>query len=444
MRADLSRRAFGALVTAAGVAYARASAGRARTLPGGKISLRVPWPTSALDPHRLDDGLAAIFGDALFDTLYAHDGAGGFVPSLAEAEPEIEGTTLRVALRAGLRTGRGRPLDARAAAASIARARGAGARAWLADVPAPRIEGRWLIFAMKDAGRLMRALASPLVAIVRADFSPESPDGTGPFRLGSRGGSLVLARNPFAARGPAFLEEITLGSARNLDASLVAFERAQDDIGWLGSGLYSTRPGSRAFDVGPVAHAVLATGQDVTPWNAPGAAQAACDSVPTQKLSSLAVGPAWRSTADDGWGGPPATLLVRDDSPWLMELARTLAAVLSRPAHEIVAKPVGPAEIAQRRASRSYPLLLDVVRPLLHGALGAAVALATADDPTRAADLVRHPPKNDLSPRAVARSLRLGIVGEVRVQGGQMPDLTLVPSTSTHGVDWGACHTRSR
>jgi peptide/nickel transport system substrate-binding protein len=253
----------------------------------------------------------------------------------------------------------------------------------------------------------------------------------------------VLAKNPFAARGPAFLEEITLGSAQNLEASLVAFERAQDDIGWLGSGLYSPRPGSRAFDLGPVAYAVLATGQDVAPWNAPGAAQAACDSVPPQKLSSLAVGPAWRSTSDDGWGGPPAALLVRDDSPWLMELARTLAAVLSRPAHEIVVKPVGAPEIAQRRASRSYPLLLDVVRPLLAGPLGAAAALATLDDPARAAEIVRHPPKGDLSPRAVAKGLRLGVVGEIRVQGGQMPDLTLVPSTSAPGVDWGACHARA-
>ena len=61
---------------------------RGRTPYGGRVVLHAPWPLGALDPHRLDDPAAAFFGEAVFDTLYARDDAGAFVPSLAEGDPE--------------------------------------------------------------------------------------------------------------------------------------------------------------------------------------------------------------------------------------------------------------------------------------------------------------------------------------------------------------------
>ena len=397
-----------------------------------------------MDPHRLEDATAAIFGDALFDTLYARDESGAFVASLAEAEPEPEGASLRVRVRAGLRTAKGRGLEARDAAAAIARSRGLGGRGWLADIPTPKVEGRSLVFAMRDANRLVRALASPIVAIVPSGFSPEAPDGTGPMKFATRGDALVLARNPLAARGPSYLEEVVVTPAPDLAASLRAFESGTDDLGWLGSGLHEPRPGSRPYDLGAVAWAVLFTGREATTWDVPGVAQRICDGIPPARLSYLALGPAWTTEPEQGWGGPPTTLLVRDDAPWLVELAKAIAATISRPSHEVTARPVPNAELAQRRAARNHTLALDVVRPVAPGSFAAMVALATADNAGRASELVQHPPKlGEVPARTMTRTLRCGVVGEIRVQGGRAPDVQLAASPMGPGFDLGAT-TRSR
>jgi peptide/nickel transport system substrate-binding protein len=241
---------------------------------------------------------AALFSEACFDTLYVRDETGTFVASLAEHEPEVVGAEVRVTVREGLKTARGRPISARECAASIARARGAGLSGWLADVPAPRVEGSVLRFATKDPARLVRALASPLIGIVPFGFSPEAPDGTGPFRATFRSDGLVLARNPNAARGASFLDEIVVGKAQDLKASLRAFESGADDMGWLGMGLYEPRAGARPFDAGPVAYVGLFVGRDAGTWDSPGLAQRVCDSLlPTR---SARRGPSSRGTVGKG------------------------------------------------------------------------------------------------------------------------------------------------
>ncbi len=436
----MKRRGFLAGLVASAIASNTSNASaRGRTWVGGRLALRLPWPIGAIDPHRIDDPLAAIFGEALFDTLYAQTPDGQLVPSLAEAEPEPDGANLRVKLRAGLRTAREKPLGTKDAAASIARARAAGGRGWLADIPAPRDDGRALVFATKDAARLTRALASPIVAIVPTGFTPESPDGTGPFRHAIRDGALLLTRNRFAARGPAFLDEITVRAAPNVSASLLAFEGGSDDIGWFERGLHSVRAGSSRFDFGAVGWAVLFTGRDANDWDGPGIAQSIADGIPYSRVSNLHLGAAWSETSVQGWGGPPTTLLVRDDAPWLVDVASAIAATITRPSHEVTVKPVPASEIASRRSSRMFGLALDVVRNVSPGGAAVMVALATADNPTRAQQIMQHPPKlGDVSARTLTRTLRAGVIGEVRVVGGRVNDLALAPSGNGFGFDLGA------
>jgi peptide/nickel transport system substrate-binding protein len=440
--------AGGALALAAvsplGPFASRRALARGRSPIGGRISVRVPWPVLAMDPHRLEDATAAIFGDALFDTLYARDDTGGFVASLAESDPEPEGASLRVRIRTGLRTAKGRAFEARDAAASIARSRTLGGRAWLADVPAPKVDGRSLVFAMRDASRLVRALGSPIVAMVPSGFVADAPDGTGPMKFTTRGDALVLERNPLAARGPSYLDEVIVHAAPDLAASLRAFESGSDDLGWLGSGLHEPRAGSRPFDFGGAAWAVLFTGRDAGTWDAPGVAQRICDGIPPARLSYLALGPAWTTEPEQGWGGPATALHVREDAPWLIELAKAIAATISRPSHEVTAKPIPAAEIAQRRNSRGHALLLDVVRPVAPGSFGSMIALATADNALRASELVQHPPKlGEIPPRTMTRTMHCGVVGEIRVQGGRAPDVQLATSSATSSFDLGAS-TRAR
>jgi peptide/nickel transport system substrate-binding protein len=412
---------------------------RGRTMVGGRFSMSVPWPLAAIDPHRLDDATAAIVGDAIFDTLYAYEG-GAIVPSLAESEPEADGETLRVTFRGGIKSALGRSIEARDAAASIARARSGAGRAWLVDVPAPRVDGRALVFAMKDAAKLMRALASPALAVVPPGFSSERPDGTGPFRYERRADGAALVRSPSAARAPAFLDEIVLRTAGDLSASLRRFESGADDVGWLGTGLHEPRKGAALFDAGAVAWAVLRTGKDAGSWNAPGVAQSLADGIPHARLSYLSLGPSWPSAPTATWGGAPADLLVRDDSPWLIELARAVAGTLSASSHEVTARLVPAQEIAQRRATRGFTLMIDVVRALAAGAAAQIAALATADDPSTAAQLARHPPRAELGARVLTRTMRIGVLGEIRIQGGRVPDLYL-PSMPL-GLDLGAATRR--
>jgi hypothetical protein len=229
--------------------------------------------------------------------------------------------------------------------------------------------------------------------MIPPNFTSDSPDGTGPMKLTTRGDAVVLARNPLAARGPSFLDEVVVRAAPDLAASLRAFESGADDLGWLGSGLHEPRTGSRPYDFGAAAWAVLFTGREAAAWDAPGVAQRICDGIPPARLSYLALGPAWTTEPEQGWGGPPTSLYVREDAPWLGELAKAIAATISRPSHEVTAKAVPALEIAQRRTSRNHTLLLDVVRPMTPGGFGSMIALATADNALRASELVQHPPK---------------------------------------------------
>jgi peptide/nickel transport system substrate-binding protein len=432
------RLALGASALALALGLPRVARGRGRVPYGGTLGMHVPWPITSVDPHRLDDAAAALFGDALFDTLYAPDDSGVPAPALADRDPESDGSgSLRVTLRPELRFASGAQLDARAVASSIARARARDARAWLAEVPVPRVDGDALVFATRDAAQLVRALASPLVAVVPPRFSPERPDGSGPFRAEPlAGGGLVLTRNTLAPSGPAFLDEILARHAPDLVTSLRAFEGGSDDIGWLGSFLHDPRAGAKSFDAGAVAWAILRTGRDAGSLDVPGEAQALADGVPHAALAALVVGLPWTQTPAS-WTGSPCEILVRDDSPWLVETARAVSVALSTPSHEVTPRLLPAADLAQRRAARTFALMLDLARPAGPGPLGALVGLATADDPAQALALARHPPRGDVLPRSVTRTMRVGVVGEVRLQGGRAADLVLPPSPWGRGVDWG-------
>jgi peptide/nickel transport system substrate-binding protein len=298
-----------------------------------------------------------------------------------------------------------------------------------------------LSFATRDATKLMRALASPLTAIVPVGFSPERPDGTGPFRADRDADGLVFRRNDSAASGPAFLDEIRVRPAADLADSLTAFESGTDDLGWLGSGLHEPRHGARAFDAGATGWAILRTGAGAGAWDAPGIAQRICEGIPPTRLSYLALGPPGSPETDEGWGGGPCELLVRDDAPWLRELARAVAAAIGRPSHAVTVRPVSAAEIGARRASRAYVLALDVARPLSRSPFGSLVGLATADNPADAIDVVRHPPRAEAPVRTLCRTLRIGVLGEVRVQGARIPEVGL--ALASGGIDFGSI-TRAR
>ncbi len=127
---------------------------------------------------------------------------------------------------------------------------------------------------------------------------------------------------------------------------------------------------------------------------------------------------------------------MRDDAPYLVELARAIAAALSKPGHEVTARPVPNAVLRERRTSRAYALAIDAARPFAPGLLGTLAALAVSDNPELARDAVKHPPRlGDLPPRTIARTMRIGVVAEIHAQGGRIADVTL-PESASGGIDW--------
>jgi peptide/nickel transport system substrate-binding protein len=387
--------------------------------------------------------MAACFGTGLFDALYERDERGSVRSSLADGFPEPEGRALRVRIRPAVRFASGRALDPPVAAASIERARAHGASAWLAGVPPARADANGLLFAMGDSAELIRALCSPMVAILPPHFTPERPDGTGPFRAQARpDGGLRLTRNTLAASGPAYLDAVNILPSPDLVTSLRAFESEADDLGWLGSFLHEPRIGAGSFDAGAIAWAIVRTGHEAGALDVPGMAQALANGLRHETLAPLAVGPAWEESAAR-WTGAPCDLLVRDDAPWLVELARIVAASASSPSHEIAARPAPPTEVAQRRTARAYALMMDVACPVGPGDLGTLIGLATANDVSTALALALHPPRAFPSARVATRTMRVGVVGEIRLQGGRAQDVILPPSVWGRGVAWGDAFRRS-
>jgi peptide/nickel transport system substrate-binding protein len=446
----MKRREF---LTTAAAALGSASLGSreasamGRTPVGGRVTFHLPWSTATLDPHDLRDPMAALFGSAVTDTLYALDANGFPYPALAASLPAREAGETVVHLREGLHTARGVPLDNRDIAFSVERARARGAAGVLASVPKPllrRGDPFAVVFDTMEPLALARALSSPIVALLPRRFSPTLPDGTGAFRADVSPTGLVLARNVNAARGAAFLDSIEVAPAEDLKTSLRAFEAEADDLGWLGMGLHDRRKGAVPFELGRVAWVVLIVGPDGGPQATPGVAQRLVDAIPVARVAHLGLGlPPSAAGGDPSWQGPSTELLVDESAPHLLEVARTVAPVLSNPGHEVTMKPIPRAELARRRAGGRATLAIDLVRWVGPGPHYAEVALATAEDPTRGRDIAKAPHASGhgtFAVKSLTGLLRVGVLGELRVQGGIIPDVALAKPLLGEGWDLGASH----
>jgi peptide/nickel transport system substrate-binding protein len=404
----------------ASLTCARSASALGRTRLGGKFAFSVPFAIRSLDPHDFSDPLAALFGHALFDSLYVHDKR-GLTLGLAEALPEREGTAVVVRLRGGLRTANGKALDARDVVASLKRARGRGAAAWLDPLGAPAVSSKdalAVVFPKASPSSALLALSSPLLAIVPRDFDARAPDGTGAFGATLKDKQLTLTRNANAAMGPAFLESLTVREAADLRDSLRDFEVGRGDLGWLGTGLFSGRPEAEKFDHGAVASFVLVSGA-TGPLPKPGELQKVVDSIPRAALAHLGLGPLPAGSAAAAYAGPPVELWV-EPSAHLVEIADAIATALSAKDHEITVKQGARSDIAARRHRGEAFLSLHAIRPLGTQALPATAHVALIEDPSRTTLAT-----TGASPRDATGSTRVAVVGELRVAGGKTPDLVL-------------------
>lgn len=443
---NLSRREMLAALAAvtASTWLEKSASALGRTPAFGRVSMTLPWPVSSIDPADPLDATAALFAHAIADPVYAVDAQGEPYPALAVDYPVVSAGKTVVKLRPGLVSARGQAISARDLVFTIERARRFGGAPWLANLPLPKLvpgDPLAVSFDTNDREQVARALSAPTTSLVPRGFSPERPDGTGAMRAEPSAERLVLVRNPNAARGASFLDEIVVDRAGDLSASLRAFEAHTADVGWLGAGLHGARARSVPFDLGSVGWIVLRTGQEAGAWGAPGVAQQLVDALPAERLQHLGLGSLPSPVGDPAWGGPPGALLFDEGAAQLGEIARTIASLLSRPGHELVAQPMPRAELARRRSSGAFLAMLHVVRPIGGPGLATLAALSAAVDPRAGLDVVRRPPRlPNFAPRSLTRTLRLGVVGELRVAGAHSAELRLARSANGEGWDLGASH----
>lgn len=420
MRAGLARRTFLAASAALGTAAALG-----RTPTGGVVRWVLPWPVDSIDPHAHDDMSGALFGAAITDSLYALDAEGRPYPALASGLPESVERGSRVRLRPNLMTARGLGLDARDVLASLLRSAqfaGVGLLSQLGRITLDPTDPLAIRIATADARLVAAVLASPVTAIVPRGFSPRSPDGTGAFRATLSPGRALLARNPVAARGPSFLERIEVRRATTLSESLRAFETREAELSWLGEYLHRPRPGAVRFDAGTAGWVTLRAGPDTGEWGAPGVLQTLLDAIAPGQLSHLGLsGLPWAPRGSPAWTGAPAELLVADDCPQLAQIGRQLATLMGRPGHELRAVERPRPELAQRRRSGRFALLLELTRRVAPGPRGAMLSVLSHLAP----DLARRPPAHaPEDARRLGATLRAGVVGELGIRGAQIPELS--------------------
>lgn len=430
------RRALAAGLASALALGAPRALGLGRTPLTGALSFGLPWLLRAIDPHDPQDPVAALFGSALFDPLYQAKRR-GVVPALAAAPPTREAGATTLRLRPGLRTARGKALDARDVIASLKRARARGAALEAAVEPSPHPKDPLALFFPKATpAQVLGALSSPLTAIVPRDFDPARPDGTGAFRATLESRRMILERNENAALGPSFLDVVRVRELSDLRASLREFEVGNDDLGWLGTGLFSSRAGGERFDLGAVGLLVVAATPKAGELARPGAMQRLADSLPGPAIGHLGLGarPAGAGTGFS-YDGPPIELAC-EGAPHLVEAAQAIADAVGAKDHEVTVRVSTRAEIAARRVRGEALLSLHVLRQ--NGSF--ARALAALDDP---ATLKSPPSRPTPSPREAAKELRVGVLGELRVFGGKLHDLALV-GDERGGWDLGASFMRKK
>ncbi|MGE0327094.1 MAG: hypothetical protein AB7K71_30810 [Polyangiaceae bacterium] len=383
-----------------------------RTPLGGNLRFELPWSVGKLDPHAIDDACAAFFGPAICDPLYDMDSAGRTYPALADGAPVASGKGWLVKLRPGLVTGLGRAITPADVQWSLMRAKARAARGLLAEFGGVRVAADGVLFERGSSTNLSRALASNCCAVLPRGFDARRPDGTGALSAKASAGGLVLRRNPRAARGAAFLEQITLKPAGSIADALRAFETGEVDIGWLGDGLHRRRPGAQAFKGPRVGWVVLRTGSQAGAWAAPGVAQSLVEGLPRGSMTRFGLSPAGGGSTR--WGGGDAELSVDTSAPFLVEVAEAIASTLSHSGSQIRVARVNAQELERRRGAGAFALMLDVVRSFGLGAALDNLALLTAANPA----LANRPPKlSGSTPMQLARSLPLGIVGELRAEG---------------------------
>lgn len=226
--------------------------GETRPRYGGNLEGTLLGAPATLDPLHARTHAEVTIAGLVFDTLYRLDG----VPHVAEGEPVLDEkrTTVRIAIKKGVRMHDGTELTALDAAASLERAR-LQAKWVLPALVAVKQEGDAVILTLRaPVADLTMLLALPQLAITKAGKAPgDKPIGSGPYTLDSldrRARRMTLRPFDDHFAGRPYVDLLTLAWYDTPDGEARRFETGKSQFSARGAAAFAGgQPAYRSVDL---------------------------------------------------------------------------------------------------------------------------------------------------------------------------------------------------
>jgi hypothetical protein len=202
---------------------------------------------------------------------------------------------------------------------------------------------------------------------------------------------------------------------RSPTACLRTLEARTSDLGFLGKGLHQERKDSRPFQLPEIGKVLLVPGKGLASFARPGVLQNALDYLPFAPFQALGV----EMQRHEGrrWSGPPFTLSVNKNEPWLEAIGDELTQIWSRPDTPVRLLALSQTELKEQRKSGEFGAQL--------------IALTTAGLPSTLTTQElfrldgRPPPRGGraITAQEAGRQLSLGVLGALKPHGAIDPRL---------------------
>jgi peptide/nickel transport system substrate-binding protein len=236
-----------------------ASTAAAETRPryGGTVEGTLLGAPATLDPLAAKTHAEVTVAGLLFDTLYRLDGQ----PHVADGEPVLDEkrTTVRIAIKKGVRMHDGTELTAFDVAASLERAR-LHAKWVLPALVGVKQDGDGVVLSLRaPVPELTTLLALPQLAVTKAGRAPgDKPIGSGPFMLDAfdrRSRRIVLRAFDDHFAGRPYVDLLALAWFDTPDAEARRFETGKSQFSARGAAAFAGgQPAYRSVDLdGPPA-----------------------------------------------------------------------------------------------------------------------------------------------------------------------------------------------
>ncbi len=238
-----------------------------RPLYGGTVEATLLGAPASLDPLAARTHAEVTVAGLLYDTLYRSRADGSIEPGLADGSPVLDEkkTTVRIAIRRGIKMHDGTELGALDVAQTLDRAR-QQARWLLPAVIGVKTDGDAVVLSLRaPVNELSLVLALPQLAITKAGRAPgEKPIGTGPFTtdgLDRTRKKLTLRAFDEHFAGRPYLDQLVLSWYDTPDAEARRFETGKAQVSARGAAAFAGgRPAFKSLDVEGPASLLLFVG----------------------------------------------------------------------------------------------------------------------------------------------------------------------------------------